>query len=208
MTSSFQFLRDFFNAAQLHPQKIAVVLDDQCWTYAELVEKIQCVASHLHNTDVIQGQLIYQIVERGFPMICGLLGIICIGGVYCPINPTDPVDRMAILFEQIQGQYILLHEKTRDRVLSATIFNMLFHWIYFYLLHHILKIWTIFQFVVGMVPYLLSAHLVQLVDQKLLFTLIKVFRQALILMLNGMLVCSLLKTKSFRLSTALGSYIW
>ena len=121
MTPSFQFIQDIFNAAQLYPQKIAVVLDDQCWTYSELVEKVQCVASHLHSAGVIQGQLIYQIVERGFSMICGLLGIICVGGVYCPINPTDPIDRIGALLNQIQGHYILLHEKTRNQVSFANI---------------------------------------------------------------------------------------
>jgi acyl-coenzyme A synthetase/AMP-(fatty) acid ligase len=121
MTSSLQILRELFNVAQVHPQKVAVALDDQVWTYSELVEMVECVANHLHSLNVVQGQIIYQFVERGFPMICGLLGIMCIGGVYCPINPTEPYDRIAALLEQIQGQYAVLHEKTRNQFPSAAV---------------------------------------------------------------------------------------
>jgi non-ribosomal peptide synthetase component F len=125
MTLSFYVLRDLFNAAQIHPQKVAVVLDDQAWTYSELVEKVESVAYHLHSFDVVQGQIIYQFVERGFEMICGLFGIMCAGGVYCPINPTDPADRIAALLEQIQGQYVLLHQKTRNQFPSTAISNVI-----------------------------------------------------------------------------------
>jgi non-ribosomal peptide synthetase component F len=121
MTPSFYVLRDLFNGAQAHPQKVAMVLDDQVWTYSELIEKVECVAYHLHKFNVAQGQIIYQFVERGFEMVCGLLGIMCAGGVYCPINPTEPLDRVTALVEQVQGQYVLLHEKTRNKFPAAVV---------------------------------------------------------------------------------------
>ncbi len=121
MTSSLHILRELFNVAQVHPQKVAVALDDQVWTYSELVEMVECVANYLHSLNVVQGQIIYQFVERGFAMICGLLGIMCAGGVYCPINPTEPYERVAALLEQIQGQYAVLHEKTRNQFPSAAV---------------------------------------------------------------------------------------
>jgi acyl-coenzyme A synthetase/AMP-(fatty) acid ligase len=121
MTSSLHILRELFNVAQVHPQKVAVVLDDQVWTYSELVGKVQSVAYYLHNSNIVQGQIVYQFVERGFAMICGLLGIMSVGGVYCPINPTEPYERVAALLEQIQGQYAVLHEKTRNQFPSAAV---------------------------------------------------------------------------------------
>jgi acyl-coenzyme A synthetase/AMP-(fatty) acid ligase len=121
MAYSLHILRELFNVAQVHPQKVAVALDDQVWTYSELVEKVESVAYYLHNSTIAQGQIVYQFVERGFAMICGLLGIMCVGGVYCPINPTEPYDRVAALLEQIQGQYVLLHGKTLNQFPSAAV---------------------------------------------------------------------------------------
>ena len=118
---SFHALQKLCETAQTYPQKIAVVLDEQVWTYSELIEKIERVVVHLHRSNIVHGQIIYQFLERGFHMICGLFGIMCAGGVYCPINPSDPIDRLVVILEQIQARYILLHGRTRDRFPSATI---------------------------------------------------------------------------------------
>ena len=115
MSSIFYVLRQFFKTALVHPQKVAVVLDDQAWSYGELIEQIERVTDHLYHLKIVQGQIIYQFVERSLEMICGLFGIMCVGGVYCPLNPTDPPERLISILEQVQGQHILLHEKTRHQ---------------------------------------------------------------------------------------------
>jgi non-ribosomal peptide synthetase component F len=116
MTSStFYVLRQLFKTALIHPQRIAVLLDDQSWSYGELINQIERVTNHLYHVNIVQGQIIYQFVERSLEMICGLFGILCAGGVYCPLNPTDPPERLISILKQVQGQYVLAHEKTRDQ---------------------------------------------------------------------------------------------
>jgi acyl-coenzyme A synthetase/AMP-(fatty) acid ligase len=117
--------------AQMYPQKVAVVLDDQTWTYSELIEQIERVTCCLQRLNIVRGQIIYQFVERGFEMICGFFGIMYVGGVYCPLNPKEPSERLAVLFQHIQGQYVLLHEKTRNQFPSTAVEHMV-------LLDHIL----------------------------------------------------------------------
>ena len=119
--SSFHVLQKLCDTVQTYPQKVAVALDEQVWTYSELLEKIERVVIHLYSLNIVHGQIIYQYLERDFQMVCGLFGILCAGGVYCPINLTDPIDRLVVLLEQIQGQYVLLHEKTRHKFPSATV---------------------------------------------------------------------------------------
>jgi acyl-coenzyme A synthetase/AMP-(fatty) acid ligase len=124
MVSSFYILRQLFTVAQVHPQKVAIVLDDQVWTYSELIEGIELITCHLHRLGIVQGQIIYQFVERSFEMICGLFGIMCAGGVYCPVIPTTPAERIVSLFQQLQGQYVLLHEKTRKKFPSTIVLHV------------------------------------------------------------------------------------
>ncbi|CAF1168864.1 unnamed protein product [Adineta steineri] len=121
MTTSCYAIHNLFNIARLYPQKIAIMLDDQVWTYSELIMQVQRVVYHLHHLCVVQGQIIYQFVERSFEMICGFLAIIYAGGVYCPINPAVPSDRLNILLEQMQGQHVLVHEKTRNQFPIAAV---------------------------------------------------------------------------------------
>jgi non-ribosomal peptide synthetase component F len=44
----------------------------------------------------------------------------CAGGVYCPLNPTDPSERLVAMLEQLKGQYVLIHAKTRNKFPSTT----------------------------------------------------------------------------------------
>jgi non-ribosomal peptide synthetase component F len=105
----------------MNSQKVAVILDDQTWTYSELIEQIERIASHLYHLNIVKGQIVYQFVERSFEMICGLFSIMYVGGVYCPLNPTDPYERLVSLLEQTHGQYVLVHEKTRSQFPSIAI---------------------------------------------------------------------------------------
>ena len=114
-------LKQLFHTAETHAQKLAVVLDDQSWTYSELIEMVERLVLHLHRLNIVQGQIVYQYVERGFEMICGLLAIMSAGGVYCPINPAEPPNHLAGLLEQIQGQYIFMHKKTHNHFPTAAV---------------------------------------------------------------------------------------
>lgn len=125
MTSSSHFLKQLFTVAETQAQKLALVLDDQSWTYGELIDKVKSVVRQLHKSKIVQGQIIFQFVERGFDMICGLLAIMCVGGVYCAISPAEPANRLARFLEQIQGQYVLVHRKTHHRFPPRTVKNVL-----------------------------------------------------------------------------------
>ncbi|CAF3739353.1 unnamed protein product [Adineta steineri] len=115
MTTPYYVLEQLFHTIQRHPQKVAVALDDQMWTYSELMEQIKRTAYYLHRSNFVRGHIVYQFVERSLEMVSGLFGIICAGGVYCPLNPTDPYERITSILEQLQGSCILTHQKTRHQ---------------------------------------------------------------------------------------------
>ncbi|CAF1360501.1 unnamed protein product [Adineta steineri] len=121
MPLTFNILRELFNTAEKVPQKVALVLEDQVWTYGELIEKVNQVVQYLNRFEITQGQIIYQFVERSLEMVCGILGIICAGGVYCSLNPADPLERLISLIDQTQGQFVMLHEKTRNQFPSSAV---------------------------------------------------------------------------------------
>ena len=125
MTSSSHVLKQLFHAAEVHPQKLALVLDDQSWTYSELIEMVEHIAYHLHRRNIVHGQIIYQFVERGFEMVAGILAIMSAGGVYCPINSAEPPNHLADLLQRIQGRYVLLHRKTHKQFPTAVVSHII-----------------------------------------------------------------------------------
>jgi non-ribosomal peptide synthetase component F len=61
--------------------------------------------------------------------VIGILAIEMVGGVYCPLSPRDPQDRLQSLLEQTQSRFVLVHHLTKTmfkmNVLSVDIGSIL-----------------------------------------------------------------------------------
>ncbi|CAF1373390.1 unnamed protein product, partial [Didymodactylos carnosus] len=104
---------EFVSRAQEHPQKLAVILDNQSLTYSEMLYYVQCLASYLTtHLNVKQGDIICQCVERSIEMVIGALAIITSGAVYCPLNPNEPDDRLRLLINDVKANVVLVDSQT------------------------------------------------------------------------------------------------
>ncbi|CAF4254780.1 unnamed protein product, partial [Adineta steineri] len=113
-----------------HPQKLAVELDEQSLTYAELLYYVQVLSLTLLNEYLITpGEIVCQCVERSLSMVIGIMAIEMAGGVYCPLSPRDPQHRLHALVEQTQSRLVLVHELTKtkfdDNIISLDIDSIL-----------------------------------------------------------------------------------
>jgi non-ribosomal peptide synthetase component F len=60
----------FASQAEEHPQKLAVILDDQSLTYAEVLHSSQSVAHHLQNEhDIKANDIVAQCIDRSIEMV-------------------------------------------------------------------------------------------------------------------------------------------
>jgi non-ribosomal peptide synthetase component F len=94
-----------------HPNKIAVVLEDQSLTYGELYSLVNSLASRLSRV-VLPGDVVCQCVERSIEMVVGILAIFMCNTVYCPLSPYDPHQRHRTLLSQTHSKVILVHNAT------------------------------------------------------------------------------------------------
>ncbi len=44
----------------------------------------------------------------------GTLAIIMVGGVYCPLSPRDPQNRLDTLLQETQSRHVLVHHLTKS----------------------------------------------------------------------------------------------
>ncbi|CAF0780319.1 unnamed protein product [Adineta steineri] len=107
---------EFVYQVMKHPQKLAVELDDQSLTYCELLYYVQILSLTLLNEyHVVPGEIVCQCVERSLSMVIGIMGIEMTGGVYCPLSPRDPRQRLQALIQQIQSRLVLVHNLTKTK---------------------------------------------------------------------------------------------
>ncbi|CAF4160893.1 unnamed protein product, partial [Adineta steineri] len=94
-----------------HPNKIALILDDQSLTYAELYVLVNSLACRLSR--IVQlNDVVCQCVERSIEMAIGILAIFMCNTTYCPLNPYDPNQRRKTLLSQTHAKVILVHNAT------------------------------------------------------------------------------------------------
>ncbi|CAF3842764.1 unnamed protein product, partial [Adineta steineri] len=113
---------EFVYQVMKHPQKLAVELDEQSLTYCELLYYVQVLSlTLLSEYHVFPGEIICQCVERSLSMVIGIMAIEMAGGVYCPLSPRDPQQRLHALVQQTQSRFVLVHDLTKTRFHHNTV---------------------------------------------------------------------------------------
>ncbi|HEX6367446.1 MAG TPA: amino acid adenylation domain-containing protein [Longimicrobium sp.] len=91
--------RLFAAAAARTPERTAVLADDETLTYAELDRRSNRIARHLRGAGVRPGVPVGLCLERGAGLAAGVLGVLKSGGVYVPLDPAYPPERLAYMLE-------------------------------------------------------------------------------------------------------------
>jgi amino acid adenylation domain-containing protein/non-ribosomal peptide synthase protein (TIGR01720 family) len=93
------------------PNNIAIVFEENEFTYAELNKKANQFANYLRNNYKIKADDLIGIkLDRSEWMIIALLGVLKSGGTYVPIDPEYPQDRINYMLEDSRC-IVLIDEK-------------------------------------------------------------------------------------------------
>jgi amino acid adenylation domain-containing protein len=95
------------------PDTIAVVLPtlagviNQQLTYRELNDRANALAARLQSLGVQRGKFVAICMERSIDLIVAVVGILKAGGVYVPIDPVYPTERIIWMLTDAQAPVIL-----------------------------------------------------------------------------------------------------
>jgi amino acid adenylation domain-containing protein len=98
------------------PEAVAVVFEDQQFTYRELNVRANQLAHHLQALGVGPEVLVGICVERSLEMVVGLLGILKAGGAYVPLDPTYPSERLAFMLVDARTPVLITQQHLAARL--------------------------------------------------------------------------------------------
>ena len=104
--------------AEETPNAVALVFEDKQLTYGELNYRANQLANYLITLGVEPQVRVAICVERSLEMVIGLLGVLKAGGVYVPLDPKYPFERLAFILEDIQAPVLLTQEDLVDKLPS------------------------------------------------------------------------------------------
>ncbi|MDJ0508497.1 MAG: amino acid adenylation domain-containing protein, partial [Crocosphaera sp.] len=120
----------FEEQVKKNPDQIAVIFENEQLTYKELNQKANQLANYLQTLGVDSGEFIGLFLEASLARIIGLLGILKAGGVYLPLDPTYPQERLKFMMEDSHISILLTQEYLNSKlsIKSLKIINLDTDW--------------------------------------------------------------------------------
>lgn len=98
------------------PDAVAVVFEGQELTYRKLNERANQLAHHLLELGVGPETLVGLCVDRSLDLIVAILGILKAGGVYLPVDPNDPYQRLEYKLTCAKNGFLVTQMQWRELI--------------------------------------------------------------------------------------------
>lgn len=115
-------LLDQFEAqVKLNPDKVAVEFMQQRLSYQELSDKADKLADFILANGIQPRDLVGIYTQRSLEMIIAIYATLKAGGVYVPIDPEHPGDRINYIVEEANIKIVLTHSTFAQATLNNTL---------------------------------------------------------------------------------------
>ncbi|MFD3473154.1 amino acid adenylation domain-containing protein, partial [Streptomyces sp. NPDC058682] len=104
----------FAGHAAATPDAIAVTCDATHLSYAEVNERANRLAHHLRGLGAGPDTLVGVSLERDIDLVPTLLGVLKSGAAYLPLDPTNPVDRLAYILDDASAPILITRTEHLD----------------------------------------------------------------------------------------------
>jgi amino acid adenylation domain-containing protein len=92
---------------QAHPNAIAVMHGDRQWSYRELNARANRLGRALLARGLRREGVVAVVTERNLDWLASVLAVFKAGGVYLPIEPHFPADRIANMLKRAECKFVL-----------------------------------------------------------------------------------------------------
>ncbi|MDZ7968662.1 MAG: amino acid adenylation domain-containing protein [Nostoc sp. DedSLP03] len=97
----------FAETVSKYPNRIALTFENQSFTYEELDRRSNHIARYLQKQGIGSDKRVVICLERSPELIIAMLSVVKAGGVYVPVDPTYPGDRIEFTISDCEAELIL-----------------------------------------------------------------------------------------------------
>jgi amino acid adenylation domain-containing protein len=109
----------FERQAAATPAAIALECEGESLTYAELDARVNKLTRYLVSSGVLRGEVLGIYMERSVDLVVSLLATWKAGATYIPLDPTFPMERLKMVFEDLHQPTILTQSRLAADLPSA-----------------------------------------------------------------------------------------
>ncbi|MGO5092388.1 amino acid adenylation domain-containing protein [Clostridium sporogenes] len=104
----------FEKQVKLYPNNEAIITMNKSFTYKEVNNLANYVASNLIKRDVKSNSLVGIVMNKGFEQIIAALGVLKAGAAYLPIDINNPLERVGKILEDGEVKNIIVQKKSHE----------------------------------------------------------------------------------------------
>ncbi|MEL6867828.1 MAG: AMP-binding protein, partial [Bacteroidota bacterium] len=118
--------KDFPRTASIHslfeaqcqksPDALAVAANDRQLSYRELNEAANQLAHLLYQKGVRTGDFVGIFVERSVELLVSLMATLKVGGIYVPLDPANPKERLRVIMEDAEARWLITQERLMSQL--------------------------------------------------------------------------------------------
>jgi amino acid adenylation domain-containing protein len=97
----------FEEQVRLSPKAVALVFEEEEWSYERLDEQSTRLANYLLSKGVKEETLVPVCINRSANLIISIIAILKAGGAYVPVDPTYPASRISYMLNDIGSTFML-----------------------------------------------------------------------------------------------------
>ncbi len=102
------------------PDAVALIFGEEKLTYNDLNQRANQTGRYLQKLGVSPGTRVAVCMDRSFSMIIGMLGILKAGGVYVPMDPEYPEERIRYMLDDAKAPVIVTETQRLDSLPKHT----------------------------------------------------------------------------------------
>jgi amino acid adenylation domain-containing protein len=106
----------FEGQVERSPEAVALLYEEQQFTYRELNRRANRIAHRLRALGVGPDALVAVCLERSPDMVVACLGVLKAGGAYVPLDPAYPTERLAFMLADSQAVALLTRRLHLERL--------------------------------------------------------------------------------------------
>jgi amino acid adenylation domain-containing protein len=110
----------FEQRARMHPNAVAAICGDRQWTYRELNARANRLGRALLARGLRREGVVAVVTERNLDWMAAVLAVFKAGGVYLPIEPHFPADRIATTLSRAGCELVLTEPGAAATLEAAT----------------------------------------------------------------------------------------
>ncbi|MCK1797778.1 amino acid adenylation domain-containing protein [Streptomyces sp. XM4193] len=106
----------FTTQALVAPERTAVVDAEGPVSFGELLQRVEALATRLHEEGIRPGDRVASALPRTTRQIEALLAVLRCGAVHVPLDPTHPVERNRVVLENSRPSCVLVDSSSAGRL--------------------------------------------------------------------------------------------